>query len=334
MAQWSWPAARSSRLTRSWAAAATRWHSTLWMAAPSLALTGRCASQRPRWSLAPACPGDCAPHASEPRCTCTHQRPAAAPLLQVGSIFGVWPGRGFIGRRAREQVAAAYAVYGPKTVLVLARPATAGGAEPTAGQRQQLIVQEFVLQPSGAWQLSRWGAWAVFTLEGGAACMLAWTQPDRLLRPLESGRLPDPTPPVVPIAGRTSTSLSPKRCLHPPTCGHKRTMQAGWVFGPGLGRPALPTHAATTGPGCRCLAPGRPPPAPPRPLPPPPQPPAPAPSRTGSAHSINPRPAVQHTASWCCTGWPSGTRCGTGDPVPVIHPGLPQADARAMSGAA
>ncbi|KAL4426692.1 hypothetical protein ABPG77_004748 [Micractinium sp. CCAP 211/92] len=73
----------------------------------------------------------------------------------VGSIFGVWPGRGFVGRRAREQVAAAYAVYGPKTVLVLARPATAGGAEPTAGQRQQLVVQEFVLQPSGAWQLSR-----------------------------------------------------------------------------------------------------------------------------------------------------------------------------------
>lgn len=39
----------------------------------------------------------------------------------VGSIFGVWPGT-LIGSTGRDQVAAAYAVYGPQTVLVWARP--------------------------------------------------------------------------------------------------------------------------------------------------------------------------------------------------------------------
>ncbi|KAI3438745.1 hypothetical protein D9Q98_001164 [Chlorella vulgaris] len=71
----------------------------------------------------------------------------------VGSIFGVWPGRGFVGRSAREQVAAGYAVYGPKTLLVLARPVAAGQA-PSGAERRH-VVQEFVLLPSGAWQLSR-----------------------------------------------------------------------------------------------------------------------------------------------------------------------------------
>ncbi|PSC76933.1 Sedoheptulose-1,7-chloroplastic [Micractinium conductrix] len=90
----------------------------------------------------------------------------------VGSIFGVWPGRGFVGRAAREQVAAAYAVYGPKTVLVVARPAAGGGSctegaagsadgsgsgEATEQQRaeRRMVVQEFVLLPTGGWQLSR-----------------------------------------------------------------------------------------------------------------------------------------------------------------------------------
>jgi hypothetical protein len=40
----------------------------------------------------------------------------------VGSIFGVWPGAGVVGRIGRQQAAAAYAVYGPRTLLVWARP--------------------------------------------------------------------------------------------------------------------------------------------------------------------------------------------------------------------
>lgn len=65
----------------------------------------------------------------------------------------MWRGRGFVGRSAREQVAAAYAVYGPKTLLVVARRVAA--AEVAARQGRQHVVQEFVLLPSGAWQLSR-----------------------------------------------------------------------------------------------------------------------------------------------------------------------------------
>ena len=77
---------------------------------------------------------------------------------QVGSIFGIWPGRGFVGRPASEQAAAAYAVYGPKTVLVLARPVAPQqqeGQQEGQHQQRQRVVQEFVLLPSGVWQLSR-----------------------------------------------------------------------------------------------------------------------------------------------------------------------------------
>lgn len=65
----------------------------------------------------------------------------------VGSIFAVFPGRHFVGRRGREQVAAAYAVHGPKTVLVLARPES--GCDPT-----RMVVQEFVWGPEG-WVLTK-----------------------------------------------------------------------------------------------------------------------------------------------------------------------------------
>lgn len=38
----------------------------------------------------------------------------------VGSIFGVYPGAEIIGRKPREQVAALYVLYGPRTLLVYA----------------------------------------------------------------------------------------------------------------------------------------------------------------------------------------------------------------------
>ena len=40
----------------------------------------------------------------------------------VGAIFGIWDGPGLLGRTGAQQVAAAYAVYGPRTTVVLARP--------------------------------------------------------------------------------------------------------------------------------------------------------------------------------------------------------------------
>ena len=40
----------------------------------------------------------------------------------VGAIFGIWQGAGLLDRTGAEQAAAAYAVYGPRTTVVLARP--------------------------------------------------------------------------------------------------------------------------------------------------------------------------------------------------------------------
>ncbi|KAG2422629.1 hypothetical protein HXX76_010410 [Chlamydomonas incerta] len=51
----------------------------------------------------------------------------------VGTIFGVWPGGTPVGRQGRDQAAAAYAVYGPQTILVWARPRP-GAAEASAGE--------------------------------------------------------------------------------------------------------------------------------------------------------------------------------------------------------
>lgn len=50
----------------------------------------------------------------------------------VGAIFGVWPGGQLLGRSGSELAAAAYAVFGPRTLLVLARPCS-GGARPQWG---------------------------------------------------------------------------------------------------------------------------------------------------------------------------------------------------------
>lgn len=40
----------------------------------------------------------------------------------VGAIFGVWPGDRLLNRTGSEQVAAAYAVFGPRTTLIVALP--------------------------------------------------------------------------------------------------------------------------------------------------------------------------------------------------------------------
>jgi len=69
----------------------------------------------------------------------------------VGSIFGIWRGEGFEGKTGRDQAAACYALYGPRTQLVLARPAGAGSEPSTSG----FVVQEFVLTREGHWVVSR-----------------------------------------------------------------------------------------------------------------------------------------------------------------------------------
>lgn len=66
--------------------------------------------------------------------------------LSVGSIFGIWPGHGVKGRTGREQAAAAYAIYGPQTMLVFARPSSSA-----AGSSSSHIVHQVVLDAAGAW---------------------------------------------------------------------------------------------------------------------------------------------------------------------------------------
>ena len=71
--------------------------------------------------------------------------------FSVGSIFGVWKGK-IVGANGRDQVCAAYAIYGPQTLLVWARPR---GLNASDG----LVVEEFVLLESGGggggWALRR-----------------------------------------------------------------------------------------------------------------------------------------------------------------------------------
>ncbi len=62
----------------------------------------------------------------------------------VGSIVGVWPGTTLLGVRGRDQAAACYAVYGPRTLLVLAAPALPG------------VVNEYALLPGEDGGAHRW----------------------------------------------------------------------------------------------------------------------------------------------------------------------------------
>lgn len=44
----------------------------------------------------------------------------ASPPLQVGTIFGVWPGDKLTGITGRQQAAAGMGIYGPRTVFCIA----------------------------------------------------------------------------------------------------------------------------------------------------------------------------------------------------------------------
>ena len=89
----------------------------------------------------------------------------------VGSIFGIWPGT-MLGSTGRDQAAAAYAVYGPQTLLVWSRPKQGERVvkKPTTFECEQLTdasvcvtalgsdltTEEYVLSPDGcSWKLRR-----------------------------------------------------------------------------------------------------------------------------------------------------------------------------------
>ena len=64
----------------------------------------------------------------------------------VGSIFGIYPGSGFINRTGKDLVAAAYAVHGPRTVLVIARPSSGVDTSNVIAQEFVLLEESWVLQ--------------------------------------------------------------------------------------------------------------------------------------------------------------------------------------------
>lgn len=62
--------------------------------------------------------------------------------FSIGSIFGIFPGRGVLNRTGREQVCAAISCYGPRTTFIVALP-------------QINVVREFTLVDGSQWACSK-----------------------------------------------------------------------------------------------------------------------------------------------------------------------------------
>ncbi len=113
----------------------------------------------------------------------------------VGSIFGVWPGGSPVGRCGRDQAAAAYAVYGPQTILVWARPKTHGsgsgsGAGAGGGQGEEQQGGEGQQQPQANGTVEQAGSGHGGQGEGnGPASEGAGTGAAGLCRSSRNGRL-------------------------------------------------------------------------------------------------------------------------------------------------
>jgi len=63
--------------------------------------------------------------------------------FSVGSIFGIWPGTKLIGRTGREQVASAVSLYGPRTLLLIALPAS------------KKVIELTLVRNRTSWEVSR-----------------------------------------------------------------------------------------------------------------------------------------------------------------------------------
>ncbi|CAB9506863.1 Fructose-1,6-bisphosphatase class 1 [Seminavis robusta] len=69
--------------------------------------------------------------------------------FSVGSIYGIWPGKGVLNRTGREQVAAAVALYGPRTTLCVALPSASNG------KGKDHVLEVTLVRNRIAWELSR-----------------------------------------------------------------------------------------------------------------------------------------------------------------------------------
>lgn len=70
--------------------------------------------------------------------------------FSVGSIFGIWPGKGLLGRTGREQVASVVSLYGPRTTLIIALPSKSRGSE-----HKYLTFEVTLVQDRSHWEVSR-----------------------------------------------------------------------------------------------------------------------------------------------------------------------------------
>ena len=82
--------------------------------------------------------------------------------FSVGSVYGIWPGTTLLGRMGREQVAAAVALYGPRTLLciALAATATAGGTTTatttgTSTTTGAAVLEVTLVRNRSEWEVSR-----------------------------------------------------------------------------------------------------------------------------------------------------------------------------------
>jgi sedoheptulose-bisphosphatase len=69
----------------------------------------------------------------------------------VGSIFGIWPGKGLLGRTGREQVASVVSLYGPRTTLIIALPSKSRNAE----QIGDITFEVTLVNGHTIWKVSR-----------------------------------------------------------------------------------------------------------------------------------------------------------------------------------
>ncbi len=69
--------------------------------------------------------------------------------FSVGSIFGIWPGKGVLGRTGREQVASAVTLYGPRTTLCIALPTA------STGLGKDITFEITLTKDASTWEVSR-----------------------------------------------------------------------------------------------------------------------------------------------------------------------------------
>mmetsp|Transcript_34411 Transcript_34411/g.63254 ORF Transcript_34411/g.63254 Transcript_34411/m.63254 type:complete len:369 (-) Transcript_34411:117-1223(-) len=69
--------------------------------------------------------------------------------FSVGSIFGIWPGKGLMGVTGRGQVASVVSLYGPRTTLIIALPSKSRGG------KSDITFEVTLVKDRSHWEVSR-----------------------------------------------------------------------------------------------------------------------------------------------------------------------------------